>query len=266
MLANFAVGLKDRQKAAVIRQRLTAVSESSETFSESMLEGLPAPAARYLRHAIAPGTPIANRLEFDFDGHMRSLSNRRRRLSGSGGVITPQHGFLWIERFNALGTPRHGILYYSDNKGGVLWSVAGLVGITAKRGEEDDDTTRAMRMRIMSHLLWTPWAFLPCRGARWEALGEDNAKVFLELDGDQLEMEIKVDDEGRLVEAIHPRWGAKTADGSFEVFPYGILPKGEVTFSGYTVPSPMDLQWCYGMDERKPPLVFNYVLRRAEYL
>lgn len=265
MFSNFIVGFSDRKKEAMVHAELMRPSASGETFSESHLEGLPAPAVRYLRRAIAPGTPIPERLEFDFEGHCRSgTGNGRSPLSGSGGLIVPRQGFLWREDSRRLGIPKKGCLYYCNGHGEVHWSWLGMIGIAKKRGA-GGNTTRAMRHRMTSHLLWTPWAFLPNEGARWEAVDERTATVYKMRDDEQVEMTIEVDAEGRLVEAIHPRWGAKTKDGSFEFFPYGIVPSGEVTFGGFTVPSPMDLYWCYKMEERKPPLIFHYKLSRAEF-
>lgn len=260
------VGLRDRKKAAELRRHLTAdLPTATETFSPSMAEGLPAPARRYLEHAIAPGTPLGHALELDFVGYLQSGREAPKlALSGSNVLVVPTHGFLWTERFSYLGVPRHGLLYYLQDKGEVLWSYAGLIGVRGKR-RQSPDTAKSMRTRIMSHLIWTPWAFLPCRGARWEALDDDSAKVFVKLDGVELEMEIHVDENGRLMKAIHPRWGSKNPDRSYGFFPFGLIPQGEDTFDGYTLPTPLDLEWCHGMPNRKPPLLYRHSLKRVDF-
>lgn len=265
-LSSLFMGPRDRRKAAEVRRGLTVdLPKPFQTFSPSMVEDLPAPARRYLEHAIAPGTTLGHSLELDFTGHIQfGQSATPLPLSGSNVLIVPSRGFLWPERFVFGGLPRHGVIYYLNDEGEVCWTIGGLIGDPGKRGK-GPDTSKSMRTRIMTHLLWTPWAFLPACGARWEAVDETKAKVFVTLDGTELEMEIQVDDSGRLERAIHPRWGAKTKDGSYAFFPFGLTPQGEATFGGYTVPTPLDLAWCYGMEDREPPLLYRYTLTRAVY-
>lgn len=266
LLSSLFIGQRDREKADAVRRRLCSdLPSTTEAFSAAMVEGLPDPARRYLERSIAPGTPIPHRLELDFTGYIQfGVNAKPRPLGGRDSVVVPGRGYLWLESFVLSGLSRKGVLYYLDSEGEVCWSIAGLVADKAKRGE-GANTTKAMRTRIMTHLLWTPWAFLPSRGARWEAIDDGSAKVFLNLDGTELEMTFHVEADGRLEKAIYPRWGAKTTDGSYAFFPFGLLPRGEAKFGGFTLPTPLDLVWCYGMPDRESPLLYRYELKRAEF-
>lgn len=266
LLSSLFIGRRDREKAAEVRSRLCAETPATqEAFSTSMLAEVPAPARRYLERSIAPGTLLPHRLELDFSGHVQfGVHAKPLPLAGRRSVVVPGRGYLWLEGLVLSGFRRHGVLYYLDGEGEVCWNIAGLWPDRAKRGT-GANTTKAMRTRIMTHLLWTPWAFLPCRGARWEPLDDVSAKVHLSLDGVDLEMTFHVAPDGRLEKAVYPRWGAKTTDGSFAFFPFGLLPRGEKTFGGFTLPTPLDLVWCYGMPDRESPLLFRYELERADF-
>ena len=63
-----AVQIRDRWKLRNHRRALRSERTADDMFDPSLIEGLPEAAQRYLRHAIAPGTPLARRVELTMGG------------------------------------------------------------------------------------------------------------------------------------------------------------------------------------------------------
>jgi hypothetical protein len=61
-------------------------------FDPGTVAGLPGPARRGLRHAIAPGTPLWPSVELTMRGEIR-LGTWRRFTARQ--VLAPPHGFVW---------------------------------------------------------------------------------------------------------------------------------------------------------------------------
>jgi hypothetical protein len=66
------------------------------SFSDSELEGLPDPVRRYLRAAMAPGTPLAASARFRMHGSIK-LGKRWVRFRARQ-IEAPHHGFVWTAR------------------------------------------------------------------------------------------------------------------------------------------------------------------------
>ncbi|MEH2041211.1 DUF6544 family protein [Nostoc sp.] len=257
--------LMEERQLRRIGQSLAAQS-SQEIFSEAMIADLPIPAQRYLRHAIQVGTPLASSLSLKFTGNTQfGAKSKLWPLKGTEILITPQRGFLWKETLQTGLLTQNGLLYYANGKGRVRWNFFELIPDPAKSGGGTNDAAKAMLGRFITKYIWTPFAFLPQQGAVWEAIDDEHAKVTVSVDGTPVTITLTIDAEGRLQESVSLRWGAKTEDGSFAYFPYGIKVEEEKTFDGYTIPSRLSAAWCYGDVDREPPLVFHYAIEKAHF-
>jgi hypothetical protein len=237
---------------------------SDEVFSETMVADLPPLAQRYFRHAIQPGTPLASSLQLKFTGNTQfgAKSPKLWSIEGSDIRITPQRGFVWKETMKTGPVIHNGTLYYANNKGEVLWRFFDFIPDPAKSGG-GADTAKGMLGRFITQYIWTPFALLPQRGAVWEEIDEEHAKVTVSVDGTPVTLTLMIDPDGRLRESVSLRWGAKTKDGSFAYFSYGITVDAEETFDGYTIPSRLSATWCYEDSNREAPLIFHYQVEQA---
>ena len=68
---------------------------SCPRFSADPLAGLPAPARRYLRHAIAIGTPLADACRLTLRGSMCPAPGQPRLSLTATEVLAPRDGFVW---------------------------------------------------------------------------------------------------------------------------------------------------------------------------
>jgi uncharacterized protein DUF6544 len=253
------------RRAAEVR-KLLRVEPGREVFDASMVRDLPAPAQRYLLHAIRPGTPLATSLKLAFEGSMQfGPQSQLWPLAGQDIVITPQRGFIWCEQLRFGPVPRHGILYYAKGDGRVMWSYLNLLMDPSKMSGKGPDTAKSMLGRFLSKLIWIPSALLPQPGVRWEAVDDEHARVVITFEGETVPLTLKIDPEGRLEELTFPRWGAKNADGSYSYFVYGVNVQEEMAVGGYTIPSRVSAMWCYGDADRQSPLTHRYQLKQIAF-
>lgn len=257
--------MEDRRVKQIWRS-LEAGATSEGVFSEEMVAGLPEPAQRYLMHAIKPGTPLASSVYLTFKGSVQfGPQSKHNPSQGSEILIVPKRGFVWKESCWTGPVISNGALYYASGQGRVRWRFFNLIPNMLKSGKSPN-TWKAMKGRFFTKYVWTPFALLPQQGAVWEAVDEEHAKVTVTVDGTATTLTLHIDPEGRLRESVSMRWGAKSKDGSYNYFPYGVTVTEEKTFGGYTIPSRMSATWCYGDTDREPPLIFNYNIEQARFV
>ena len=94
---------------------------------------------------------------------------------------------------------------------------------------------------------WAPFSFFLEKDARVETV-DDHRFVVYPLDDDESRMTLTVDDDGRLVAGVLPRWGNQTDTGQFAFIPFGGAVQEERTFDGYTIAARASAGWWYGTD------------------
>lgn len=255
-----------RDEARVKHGLQQEVKPASARFAPEMVEGLPEPARRYLLHAIRPGAPLATSLRLVFKGTVQyGPDSRKWPLEGSDILIVPGRGFHWRESNPAPPFSRHGFLYYYQDAGRVSWSRWNLIRDVGKLSYTGPDTTRSLAARFASKYFWIPTALLPQAGVTWEAVDASHVRARMQVGLEPVVFTLEVNPEGRLKSVTYPRWGAKNADGSYSYFPFGHELEGEATFGDYTIPLVTRALWCYGTEDRKPPLIHEYRIQEAVY-
>lgn len=140
---------------AEVERRLVRPSEPA-VFTDVELDGLPDPVCRYLRAAIAPGTPLAAAARFRMHGQIklgRWLPFQAEEL------LAPHQGFHWAAR--AAGVVS-GFDRYAGGQGQMRWRLLGLVPVMRADGP---DLSRSAAGRVAGEAMWVPTALLPrCRG------------------------------------------------------------------------------------------------------
>lgn len=193
-----------------------------ERFDPAMVEGLPEPAARFLRFAIAPGAPLAAAAEIDMRGEL-GLGTKEApgyRPMRARQILAAPHGLVW--RVRAGDGP--GRIVGSDAMvGDRSWTrfwLGGLVPVVRAGG--DADHWRSSFGRVVAEAaFWTPAALLPQAGARWEAVGPDTARATLRHRGLVQTVDVQVDAEGRPLSVSLPRWSNANPEGVWRLQPFG---------------------------------------------
>ncbi len=230
-------------------------------FDPVMLDGLPPPAQRYLRHAIAPGTPLAPAVRLTMHGAMRLQPGADPIPMQAEQILAPPRGLVWKARVGSGATRIRGFDRYGDGAGAMRWWLWGIVPLVRASGP---DVTRSAAGRVAGEAILMPPALLPQQGAVWEAVDDRTARVHLQVDGERVASTLTVDDEGRLERVRVARWreGDKARPAGyapFDVDEFG----GWRTFGGYTIPTRFRAGW--GLDEKDAFAFFYADIDTARY-
>jgi hypothetical protein len=221
-----------------------------DVFSDSELDGLPEPVCRYLRGAIAPGTPLVPSATLRMRGSIK-LGNRWLRLRARE-LLTPNEGFVWKGRIAGVivGSDR-----YEDHRGSMKWKLFGVVPVASGDGR---DVSRSAAMRGGAEAMWVPTALLPRFGVSWTA--DDNTHLTARSNVDQIALEVHytLDSGGRVRSVVFDRWGDPDDTGTWAMHPFGVEVSGYSTFGGVTIPNAGSAGWFYGTDRWPDGTFFRF--------
>lgn len=251
--------LVDRRLAA--REARLHLPPPRATFDMAMVADLPAPARRYFRHAIAPGTPLARTVEIVQRGSMLPTPGGARVDLAAHEVLTPERGFLWRARLRMGPIPVRVVDFYLDDDGEVNVELFGAVPMQSASGP---DVARSARGRTLGEALWVPSALLPRPGVTWDAVDDHHARVTLTLDGEAIPLTLEVDDDGRLRTLTMRRYG-NVGVPDWQPIPYGFTVERETAFGGYTIPSRICGGWWFGTARYDPAAASTFEVLDATY-
>ena len=237
-----------------VEQQLLRPSEPA-VFTDAELDGLPDPVCRYLRAAIAPGTPLATAARLRMRGQIklgRWLPFQAQEL------LAPYQGFHWAAR--AAGVVS-GFDRYVDGQGQMSWRLLGLLPVMRADGP---DLSRSAAGRVAGEAMWAPTALLPRFGTAWSAADDHHLTARWRLDSHQAALELVIDDQGRLRESVFQRWGDPDRTGTFALHPCGGDVTAYATFDGVSVPGAGRAGWFYGTDRWAEGEFFRYQLTSME--
>lgn len=217
-------------------------------FTESDLSGLPEPAARAFRAAIALGTPLALSARIAMRGRIKL-----KRWMGFRGmeVIAPHAGFVWAVRAGVIS----GYDCYADRAGEMRWKLLGLVPVMRASGP---DVSRSAAGRVGGEGVWVPTALLPRFGVRWSAVDDHHLIARQRLDDHELEYHHLLDHRGLVSTTWFERWGDPDSTGRFEHHLFGVETTAFRTFHGLTIPAAGRAGWHYGSDRWPDSAFFEY--------
>jgi hypothetical protein len=233
------------ERCSRLREILLQVNTSGEKFSPQTVDGLPVPAAQYLRRALSDSAPLVRTVDIRMSGSLRVSEDdwvpfeARQR-------ICAERGFLWEARIGVLRRLAvRGADWLFGDDGGAEYALGDWWPALARRGPE---IGRSGIGRLMVELLWLPSALTPQRGARW-ARGDTDRAVVTPA-GSATPMTVVVGDDGRLREASVVRRRV-SANGEISVAPFGISVEEESCWGDYRVPSRVVAAWGIGTDDRE---------------
>lgn len=246
--------------AAAVEADLAAATTPLPAFSESDLDGLPEPARRYLRHAVAMGTPLAPACRLWMSGSLAPTPGGPSVDLTAVETLAPHRGFVWSARARMKGLPVRVRDHYYEGAGGVDVVALGVVPIPLGSGP---DVTRSSRGRLIAEGVWCPTALVH-PSVTWEAVDADRARYTLTVDGEAVAVTLRVDADGALREVTLLRWG--DAEGKpARLLPYGFRVDEEQTFGGMTIPTRLTGGWRYGTDRFDAAAAATFVVSEARF-
>ncbi len=216
-------------------------------FDPTSLDGLPAPAKRYLAWAIAPGTPLARSVELTMEGTIRLAPDRDPMAMEAEQILAPPDGFVWSARASSGLLRIRGYDRFTGGEGEMRWKLWGLVPVMRASGP---DVTRSAAVRLVMEGMLVPPFLLPQApsdggfgGVQWEPVDSRHAAFRATLGGEEVRVTVEVDDEGRPLRAWAPRWN----EGRYETF--GVTFSGELAVGGYRIPARVQAGWRPGAED-----------------
>jgi hypothetical protein len=225
--------------------QMLKVQPDAEVFTPAMIADLPEPARRYFLRAIQRGTRLASSVRLNMKGEFRTKPGAAWMSMTAEELLVPSQGFVWKARVGSGLMWIAGADHYAKGRGRLSFWLWGLLPVARAQGP---DISRSALGRLAIEAIWVPSCLLPQRGARWEAVDDQSAKVIRVLDGEEFAATLSIDAEGRLLRAVVPRWGDAGEKGRFEFFPFGSQPHTERAFAGYTIPAGLGVGWWPGED------------------
>jgi len=234
---------------------------SQQAFDPERISGIPEGARRYLRHAIAVGTPLASAVRLKMHGEIK--------LKGwlpftAEQVICGNRGMIWQASVRMYGLPIRGSDRLLDGQGAMLWKLFGIVPVVKASGP---DITRSGAGRFnIEAACWLP-SVLCEEQASWTALpAADASHLHAQLTGqsETAQMDFGLDAEARLKSISLPRWG--NPGGTFQYEQFGAFVDAEGTFGGYRIPTRLRAGWYFGTDRFEPEgEFFRVTINAASY-
>jgi hypothetical protein len=121
---------------------------AEQIFDAARIAHLPGVVQRYLRHAIATGTPLANAVRLRMHGEIKLKSWLPFTAEE---VISWGRGMIWRASVRLYGLRITGADRLVDGKGAMRWRVLGLVPLMTASGP---DITRSATGRLAAETVW----------------------------------------------------------------------------------------------------------------
>jgi hypothetical protein len=231
----------------------TDTGPPKDRFDPEHIRHLPKIAQRYLRHAIEPGTALYTTAELEMEGRFLlgdKESNQAYAMSARQ-ALRPPDGFVWIPSM------RLGAMTISGSDGlldGEAWTRFWLLGLLPVAQERSSpDLVRSAQFRAaVEAALWLPTTLLPGRGAEWEQIGPNEARVRLRRFDPEIVVQMKLDRAGAVTEIVGQRWSNANADKRFRLQPFGATVSAERTIQGLTIPTQVAVGNHYGTADYLP--------------
>jgi TusA-related sulfurtransferase len=218
-------------------------------FTEAELDGLPGPVRRYLRAAIAPGTPLGSAARLRMHGHIKV---GRWLPFHAQQTLDPHHGFQWNARAAGVVT---GFDRYANGRGQMRWRLLGMLPLMRADGP---DVSRSAAGRAAAEALWVPTALLPRFGVDWSAADDHHLTARYRIDTVQVEVYYTLDRDGHLRSVVFDRWGDPDGTGTWGVHPFGGELTSYATFDGLSIPNAGRFGWFFGTDRWSQGEFFRY--------
>lgn len=217
--------------------QLAAGSATPPPFDPEMTARLPPAARAWLAHTIEPGTPLWQTVELVMHGRIR-LGQWRTFTARQ--ILAPPRGYIWAATARVAGLPVTGFDRLSSGTGQMSWRFLHLVPVMTAEGP---DITRSAAGRMAGEIVLLPTAF---QTATWEQSGQPGtARASWQLADNSETAELRVNEDGRLLEVRVNRWG-NPGNAPFGRHPFGVSIEAESAFSGVTIPTRFRAGWEWG--------------------
>ncbi|WOD39632.1 DUF6920 family protein [Nodosilinea sp. E11] len=228
-------------------------------FDLTALTALPPLAQRYLRWAIAPGTPLASAVRLQMHGTIK-LGDQWHRFTGEEVIRWPR-GMIWRATAWMQGLPIVGSDRLVDGQGDMRWKLLGLLPVMQASGE---DVAKSAAGRVQGEAVWLP-SVLCNPEIIWTELNDSQLQADFTAFGEPAHLTLTLNVQGAIQQVALQRWGQPEGD-DYHYGTFGVIAEASSTFDGYTIPTRIRAGWFFGTDrfEREGEF-FRCTIDRARF-
>ncbi|SEG99859.1 hypothetical protein SAMN05444920_114135 [Nonomuraea solani] len=226
-------------------------------FDPGRADLLPESARRWVLRAIAPGTPLLRGVVLTTRGTIRLNAWRDFHATQ---VLVPLEGFVWTAATRRGMLPVRGFDRYRAGTGETRWRALDTFPVMSGTGP---DVSRSAAGRLACELVLAPAAALDPR-VRWKGLDDRQALASVPVGGEDHDVLLVVDEDGRLESVTVSRWGAPDG-GPYQWQSFGVVCEGEAAFDGFTIPEGVRGGWWPGTPRWEQGEFIRFVVGDAVY-
>lgn len=248
------VGVPERDWAV-----LAEPTDGFRVFDPALLEGLPEPVQRWMRHVVTPGAALLTGVEVEWSGHLRLGRSWRKFCSRQR--ATSAGGFVWAARTRAAGLPVTGFDRCTRGEGEMRWRMLGRLRLVSRA---DQEVTASAASRHAAELFAQVPATALDPDVTWEPVDQQRATAHLRVAGADQAVTVTIDPLGRLREIEMERWGTPPG-ASHGRHRFGALLGEERRFDSYLVPTEVVAGWHIGTDRWNEGTFLRYRVVRCSF-
>lgn len=238
----------------------TGSAQSLDRFDPASLEGLPAPARRFLTAALPVGALLPRAVELEMEGRIKLVGHwfpftaRQILRAGVGFVWTPVVGGRVI-RFvgaDALGPEGARLEFRLHGR------------IPVVRAEGPDIARSAAGRLAAETVAWLPQALTPQAGAIWTEGHGHHCTVTLPGPDGPVDVRLQIDDDGRLSELQLSRWNDSLKPPA--AAPFGGAVTEAFVADGVSIAGVGTVGWDWGTQQQEDGEFFRYTITGARFI
>ena len=246
--------LRDLAHDDEVWEALTATARPEPAvFDPAMVAGLPDPARRFFLFSIRPGTALRTVAEIEIGGSigLGSKEEPGYQPMRARQILASPHGLVWrVEAGSGAMAMSGSDGAFRDEAWTRFWL---LKAVPIVRAGGDRDFARSAAGRVVSEaLFWTPAAFLPGKGVRWQAVDADTARATVRTAVEEVSVDLTVAADGRPLSVSLQRWSNENPEKTWRYQPFGGTIEEVGEFHGYRVATRIDGGNHFGTDAYFP--------------
>jgi hypothetical protein len=209
-------------------------------FTREMLDGLPAPVARYFQFALAPGQRLIRRARVEHAGTFAARPGRWAPFASVQQVAVRPPGFVWDAAIRVgPGVQVRVRDSYLRGDGSMQAAAAALVTVVDQRGTPE--MASASLMRYLAEAPWFPTALLPVEGVEWRTVDDSTARATLADAGTSVTVDFHFGAGGEIVRVSADRY--RDVGGTPVLTPWVGRSWDYERRHGMMIPTAGDVQW-----------------------
>ena len=238
-----------RTDRAIWNELLFAAGAAGPEFKLGVIEGLPEPAQRFFRYAIAEGTPLVSVVEIEMNGQLGlgTKNDPNYRDMTARQILAPPRGLVWKMSAGAVGGSDAATPSTSWTR---FWLLK-LIPIARVSGSSDHHRSAFGRI-VAEGAFWVPSSLLPSNDVSWESVDANTARAIVSFGRYSQAVDLTVEEDGQPSRVIIQRWSNENADRVFREQPFGGYLSDFREFAGYRLPMRVEGGNLIGTDDYFP--------------